>query len=284
MNSMNRSSIALAVLFVLSGPAAIAAGRGHDRFDNDRDGPPGLADKPYGVPPGQAKKMWRRGERLPDLYIGPRYFIAEPRVYHLAPPRPGHRWLVIDGDAYLVEVATGVVVETVLGVVTVNYGPPPPPPVVVVEPEDRWRTRYAQTYTVENDPYYRDCHQSVDPAGVIGGAIIGGLLGNAIGHGGGRTGATVAGVVVGGAVGAALTSHLNCEDRGYAYKTYVNGFNAGQPNARYEWRNPNNGNYGEFEVRNYYRGPRWFPLCKLYPTDLCQWTAGNDGWSSLSAT
>jgi surface antigen/Ni/Co efflux regulator RcnB len=257
MNSMKRLAIAFTALFVLSGPVAIAAGRDHDRFDGDGDGRPGLANKPYGVPPGQAKKMWRRGERLPPVYIGPKYFIAEPRVYHLEQPRPGHRWVVIDGDAYLVEVATGMVAETVFGVVAVNYGPPPPP-VVVVEPEDRWRTRYARNYTVEDDPYYRDCHRSVDPAGVIGGAVIGGLLGNVLGHGGGRTGATVAGVVVGGAVGAALTSHLNCEDRGYAYKTYVNGFNAGRPNAKYEWRNPNNGNYGEFQVRDYYKDPDGF--------------------------
>jgi len=248
--------IAFAALLVLSGPVAIAAGRGHDRFDRDGDDPPGFADRHDRVPPGQARKMWRRGERLPELYIGPRYFVAEPRMYHLAPPRPGHRWVVVDGDAYLVEVATGFVADTVFGVVAVNYGPPPP--AVVVEPEDRWRTRYARTYTVEEDPYYRDCHQSVDPAGVIGGALIGGLLGNALGHGNGRAGATIAGVVVGGAVGATLTSHMNCEDRGYAYKTYVNGFNAGRPNARYEWRNPNNGNYGEFEVRDYYKDPDGF--------------------------
>ncbi len=254
---MKRLAIAFTVLFVLSGPVASAAGRGHDKFDRDGDGPPGLANKPYGLPPGQAKKMWRRGERLPPVYLGPRYFIAEPRVYHLELPRHGHRWVVIDGDAYLVEVATGVVAQTVFGIVAVNYGPPPPP-VIVVEPEDRWRTRYAQNYTVEDDPYYRDCHRSVDPAGVIGGAVIGGLLGNVLGHGGGRTGATVAGVVVGGAVGAALTSHLNCEDRGYAYKTYANGFNAGRPNTKYEWRNPDNGNYGEFQVRDYYKDPDGF--------------------------
>jgi Ni/Co efflux regulator RcnB/surface antigen len=255
---MKRLAIAFAAIFILTGPAAIAAGRGKGHDDYDGDGPPGLANKSYGLSPGQAKKMWRRGERLPNVYIGPKYFVEEPRAYHLAPPRRGHRWVVIDGDAYLVEVATGLVVETVFGVVAVNYGPPAPPPVVVVEPEDRWRQRYAHTYTVEEDPYYRDCHRSVNPAGVIGGALIGGLLGNALGHGGGRTGATVAGVVVGGAVGAALTSHLSCEDRGYAYKTYVNGFNAGRSNAKYEWRNPNNGNYGEFQVRDYYKDPDGF--------------------------
>lgn len=263
---MRRFAIACAALFVLTGSAAIAAGRGHDRFDHDRDGPPGLANKPYGLPPGQAKKMWRRGERVPAFYIGPKYFIEEPRVYRLAPSRPGHRWIIVDGDAYLVEIATGMIVESAFGVVAEDYGPPPPR-VVVVETEDRWRTRYARTYTVEDDPFYKDCHQSVDPAGVIGGALIGGLLGNALGHGGGRAGATVAGVVVGGAVGAALTSHLNCEDRGYAYKSYANGFNAGRPNARYEWRNPNNGNSGEFLVRDYYKDPDGF-RCANYTQQI----------------
>lgn len=251
---MKRLAITFAAIFVLTGPAAIAAGRGRG---HDGDGPPGLADKPYGLPPGQAKKMWREGERLPPVYIGPKYFVEEPRAYRLGAPRRGHRWVIIDGDAYLVEVATGLVAESVFGVVAVNYAPPPPP-VVVVEPEDRWRQHYARVYTVEDDPYYRDCHQSVNPAGVIGGAVIGGLLGNALGHGGGRTGATVAGVVVGGAVGAALTSHLSCDDRGYAYKTYVNGFNAGRPNTNYEWHDPKNGNHGEFRVRDYYKDPDGF--------------------------
>ena len=244
-------------MFILTGTTADAAGRGRGHDDRDDGGPPGLANKPYGLPPGQAKKMWRRGERLPPIYIGPKYFVEEPRAYRLAVPRPGHRWVVIDGDAYLIELATGLVADTVFGVAEVNYGPPPRP-VAVIEPEDRWRHRYARTYTVEDDPYYRDCHQSVDPAGVIGGALIGGILGNALGHGGGRTGATVAGVVVGGAVGAALTSHLSCDDRGYAYKTYVNGFNAGRPNANYEWRDPKNGNHGEFQVRDYYKDPDGF--------------------------
>src|SRR5215510_12170962 len=45
----------------------------------------------------------------------------------------------------------------------------------------RWRTRYAQTYTYQDDSFYRECRTSVDPGGVIDGALIGGLLGNAIG-------------------------------------------------------------------------------------------------------
>jgi len=131
----------------------------------------------------------------------------------------------------------------------------------------RWRTRYTQAYTYQDDSFYRDCRTSVDPGGVIAGALIGGLLGNAIGSGGGRTGATVAGVIVGGAAGAALTRDVNCEDRSYAYKTYYDGFNANRPNATYQWRNPRNGNYGNFRVADYYNDPDGF-RCANYTQQI----------------
>ncbi|HXJ01931.1 MAG TPA: hypothetical protein VNH44_11955 [Micropepsaceae bacterium] len=138
-----------------------------------------------------------------------------------------------------------------------RYGPPPPPPRLSNDDrEQRWRQRYARAYTYNDDSFYQECRQSVDPAGVIAGALIGGLLGNAAGRG--RGGATVAGVVVGGALGAALTRNLDCEDRSYAYKTYYDGFNAGRANASYEWRNPKNGHRGEFRVGDYYDDPDGF--------------------------
>ena len=122
-------------------------------------------------------------------------------------------------------------------------------------------------------PSITDCRQSVDPAGVIAGALIGGLLGNAVGRGGGRGGATVAGVIVGGALGATLTRNLDCEDRSYAYKTYYDGFNAGRPNARYEWRNPRNGHYGNFLVRDYYNDPDGFRCANFHAGNFHQWAS-----------
>ena len=147
-----------------------------------------------------------------------------------------------------------------------HYGQPQRP-VVHEEREDRWRQRYARTYTYNDDSFYQECRQSVDPAGVIAGALIGGLLGNAVGRGGGRTGATVAGVVVGGAMGAALTRNLECDDRSYAYKTYYDGFNSGRPNSVYQWRNPRNGHYGEFRVADYYNDPDGF-RCANYTQQI----------------
>jgi len=122
----------------------------------------------------------------------------------------------------------------------------------------RWDQRYTRTYTYRDDSFYQDCRQSVDPAGVIAGALIGGILGNIVGSGGGRGGATVAGVIIGGALGATLTRNLDCEDRSYAYKAYYDGFNAGRPNAVYQWRNPRSGHYGDFRVGSYYNDPDGF--------------------------
>ena len=124
-----------------------------------------------------------------------------------------------------------------------SYSPPP---------RESWNQAYAGPYTYRDDSFYQECRNSVDPAGVIGGALIGGLLGNTLGRGSGRAGATVAGVVVGGGVGAALTHNLDCDDRSYAYRTYYDGFNAGRPDSRYTWRNPQSGHRGDFYVRDYY--------------------------------
>lgn len=120
------------------------------------------------------------------------------------------------------------------------------------DPADRWRQGYSQTYSYNDDIYYKECRDSPDPAGVIAGALIGGLLGNVVGQGGGRTGATIAGVVVGGVIGAALTRDLDCEDRSYAYRTYYDGLNSGRSGSRHEWRNPRNDHRGEFRVSSYY--------------------------------
>lgn len=116
----------------------------------------------------------------------------------------------------------------------------------------RWRREYRQPYTYRDDIYYRECRTKVDPGGVIAGALIGGLLGNALGGGNNRGVSTLAGVIMGGAVGAALTRDLDCEDRSYAYNTYYNGLNGGRAGVPYQWRNPRNGHYGEFRVRDYY--------------------------------
>src|SRR5260221_8521365 len=75
---MKRVLIVLAAFCALTAPVSSAApghGRGHHKSAGLDDVPPGLANKPYGMLPGQAKKMWRKGERIPNVYIVPQYFI-----------------------------------------------------------------------------------------------------------------------------------------------------------------------------------------------------------------
>lgn len=98
--------LAIAAFSLLAAPMAHAApaqGKGQSK---------GFIGKQ--MPPGQAKK-WRKGQRIPLTYIAPAYYI-EPRVYRLAPPPPGYRWVGVDGDAYLVLTTNGLVAEVAIGV------------------------------------------------------------------------------------------------------------------------------------------------------------------------
>jgi len=145
-----------------------------------------------------------------------------------------------------------------------------PPPMRDDDRDARWRARYSRAYSYQDDPTYTECRREVDPAGAIVGALVGGLLGNAAGprrdkavHG--------RGCDAGGAIGAALSTKMNCEDRGYAYRTYSQGFNAGRVNATYEWRNPDNDHRGKFHVLDYYRDEDGF-RCSVFSHEI--WVGG----------
>lgn len=88
--------------------------RGHQATANGTWTPPGLAKKPYGMPPGQAKKMWSQGDRLPDQYYSQqRYYVANPSAYNLAPAPYGQRWVQVGGNYYLTRTDTGIVSQVV---------------------------------------------------------------------------------------------------------------------------------------------------------------------------
>jgi hypothetical protein len=108
--------LAVIAAATLGGPA-IAKPHG----GGDGDGPPGLEKKggvppglakKGGLPPGQAKKLYGRGEVLPRTYIAPTYYV-EPVRYHLPPPPYGSRWVIVDGNAYLVRTETGLIMDVV---------------------------------------------------------------------------------------------------------------------------------------------------------------------------
>jgi Ni/Co efflux regulator RcnB len=91
---------------------------GHSDVDDGFDGPPGLAKKPYGLPPGQAKKLWRQGQQIPRSYTQSQYLIGQPQRYGLSSPPPGYEWVLVQGDAYLVQTNTDIISNIVANVVS----------------------------------------------------------------------------------------------------------------------------------------------------------------------
>jgi Ni/Co efflux regulator RcnB len=66
---------------------------------------------------GWQKQQWKRGARLPVVYLQPRYYITDYQSYRLAPPPPGYGWVrpYPDTNEYLmVQLATGLISQ-VLG-------------------------------------------------------------------------------------------------------------------------------------------------------------------------
>lgn len=126
---MKLAAISLIALSLALPAVALADpghGKGHDKGKAWHEaphavvhsGPPGLAKKPHGMPPGQAKKMWRRGEHLPpQYYTQSRYYVANPRVVHLAPAPYGTRWVRIDDHYYLAQTKTGAITQIVAALV-----------------------------------------------------------------------------------------------------------------------------------------------------------------------
>ncbi|MGZ5986430.1 MAG: RcnB family protein [Caulobacteraceae bacterium] len=111
---MKHLILAVAAIAALGGPAvAKPHGDGPPGQVKKEEGnvPPGLAKK-GGLPPGQAKKLWGKGEVLPRTYIAPTYYVGPVR-YRLPPPPYGSRWVVVDGRAYLVRTETGLIMDVV---------------------------------------------------------------------------------------------------------------------------------------------------------------------------
>jgi Ni/Co efflux regulator RcnB len=138
---MNRFVLASSITLMLLSSAAFAAprqgghgdhghapDRGHEEdrdHDNDRDD--GYwrdhhdvreSDRRYysdhdnGRHRGFYKHPFRHGERVPVVYLQPRYYVPDYRIYHLAPPPRGYRWIrPPDGRFILVAATTGLIAE-----------------------------------------------------------------------------------------------------------------------------------------------------------------------------
>ena len=78
--------------------------------------PPGLAKKPYGMPPGQAKKLhqYSIGQHLPRTYYrNDSYYLDNPASYQLAPPPPGYEYVRVDNDVYLTQTRSGLIAQVI---------------------------------------------------------------------------------------------------------------------------------------------------------------------------
>ena len=86
---------------------------------------------------------------------------------------------------------------------------------------------------------------SKQDTGIIAGGIAGGLLGSTIGKGKGNVAATVAGALIGGLVGSEIGKSLDQRDRQLAQEAEYEALERGTSGTARQWRNPDNGRYGE---------------------------------------
>ncbi|SDJ53678.1 hypothetical protein [Aliiruegeria lutimaris] len=71
--------------------------------------PPGLAEKPGGMPPGQYKKIYRKGEQLPSGYR----WITDYDHWRLPTLLPGQGYVRYDNEVYRVARDTAIVLEAI---------------------------------------------------------------------------------------------------------------------------------------------------------------------------
>jgi hypothetical protein len=108
----------LLVASALAMPAIADNGKGNASKDNPgKSGkvvsspgtPPGLAKKPLNAPPGQAKKLYRVGERLQNGYT----WIDDLDRWRLPPLLPGQGYVRYDNEVYRVARDTATVLEAI---------------------------------------------------------------------------------------------------------------------------------------------------------------------------
>lgn len=137
MNKKIVSSMLTAVVLASSGLAMAQPGPGRGPDDHRGQQGPGPQGKgpqgqgqghgpqghgPQGQGPGHdrgrsdaAPGHWSKGQRVPDPYRGRQYVIEDWRGYQLRQPPRGYHWIGVGADYFLIGVATGVVLESVLG-------------------------------------------------------------------------------------------------------------------------------------------------------------------------
>ena len=74
-----------------------------------KETPPGLAKKPGGMPPGQYKKVYRKGDKLSGDYV----WIDDNYRWRLPPLMPGQGYVRYDNEVYRAARDTATVIEAI---------------------------------------------------------------------------------------------------------------------------------------------------------------------------
>lgn len=107
---------ACSALLLLATPAFAGHGNGHGHGHGNDRGPDRAWAESEGHHDNGLHRGWHKGDRLPVVYLAPRYYITDYRAFRLEPPRPGYRWVrVPDGRIVLVAIASGVIADILLG-------------------------------------------------------------------------------------------------------------------------------------------------------------------------
>jgi Ni/Co efflux regulator RcnB len=108
---MKRLLLAISLALLSTTVVAGDHGRRHGH-DDDRGHSRG---KHKGHHKHRYEHEFHRGERLPVVYLERDYYVEDYRVYRLAPPPRGHRWVRTDDGKYiLIAVATGIIADIIL--------------------------------------------------------------------------------------------------------------------------------------------------------------------------
>jgi len=102
------------------------------------------------------------------------------------------------------------------------------------------------------------CEQSgtKETIGTLGGAAAGGAIGSQIGQGSGRAVAIGVGVLLGGLVGNQVGRYLDEQDKQLAVRNANYALENNRSGYSSEWRNPDNGHYGNFTPEAPYNNNR----------------------------
>ena len=70
---------------------------------------------PYHRPAGWVAHQWAYGQTLPRAYFAPEYILSDYWLFSLEAPPVGYEWVRDDGDALLVNISTGEILQVVYG-------------------------------------------------------------------------------------------------------------------------------------------------------------------------